>query len=860
MLSNASLPVVAFASERADIRDRIGRELLSRYGAEYDVVVSDLADLPSTLQKLRVESAPIALVMTAFGAHDPRGLEVLASVRNVEPSAQRAAVLLWGAFSDAAPAFAALARGEIDNFIVATLQPRDEEFHAAISDLLAQWTLGRVGEYEAVWLIGSEMSPRTHELRDLFTRNNIPIGVYNPDADAGVSRLQSLGVDRPEFPVIVLRFTPEPIVLSNPSDVAIADAFGLLSTLSGDDRYDVVIIGAGPAGLAAAVNAAAEGTRTFVIEGEAVGGQAGTSSLIRNYPGFPRGISGRRLSVNMFQQAWTFGATFHFMRFVTGLQRVENEYVVELSDGTSVRTASVVIATGVVYRSLGVENVERHVGRGVYYGATVSEAPMSTGRDVFVVGAGNSAGQAAVHLAKFASTVTILVRDTSLGKTMSEYLIREIDTSPNIRVRTGVEIVDGEGENELTAIVLRDRGERGDRTRRRGERVPPDRRAAAYGLASGERRARPVGLPSHRPRCPHNGGTGTAPARDEPARRVCGRRHPLAVCQARRIVRRRRRDVHSVRAAVSERGRARRRPQRARMSSDVSPVKLVSRGMAALLAVAAVLVLLAGTQLFVFSTRTDDFFAWTVAPSMTAAFLGAAYWSAFVLEFAAARRRVWADARIAVPAVLVFTILTLALSFWHRDRLHFAAAFGAGTRSITWAWIGIYSVVPIALAVLLVAQAREPGRDPERTAPLPHWLLGLALVQGLALLGFGIAMFVFPSHVRGLWPWPLTALTARAVAAWLIGLGIAAVHACVENDAVRVRPAAEAYVAFGVLECIALARFTGTFDWNSPRTIVYLVVLALSILIGIGALRVRVRDRQDIGFVHHVDGTEKLRV
>lgn len=456
MIPNASLPVIAFASERAEIRDTIGREL-SRYDADYHVVVCDNVDLAPMLQTLRDDGAPIALVMAAFSDRDPRGLELLANVRSVEPSAQRAAVLFWGAFSDAAPSFASLGRGEIDNFVIATLEPRDEEFHAGISDLLTQWTLGRGGDYEAVWVIGSEMSPRTHELRDLFTRNDIPIGVYSPDTDDGRSRMQSLHVENPEFPVVAVRFTPEPVTLSNPSDIEIADAFGLLSTISDDEHYDIVIIGAGPAGLAAAVNAAAEGRPTFVLEGQAVGGQAGTSSLIRNYPGFPRGISGQRLSANMFQQAYTFGARFHFMRFATGLRQAENEYVVELSDGTAVRTASVVVATGVAYRRLGVENVDRHVGRGVYYGATVSEAPMSTGRDVYVVGAGNSAGQAAVHLAKFASTVTVLVRDTSLAKTMSEYLIREIETSPNIRVRTEVEIIDGEGEHELTAIVLRDR-------------------------------------------------------------------------------------------------------------------------------------------------------------------------------------------------------------------------------------------------------------------------------------------------------------------------------------------------------------------------------------------------------------------
>jgi hypothetical protein len=296
------------------------------------------------------------------------------------------------------------------------------------------------------------------------------------------------------------------------------------------------------------------------------------------------------------------------------------------------------------------------------------------------------------------------------------------------------------------------------------------------------------------------------------------------------------------------------------MSTEVPPVKVVRRGMSALLWAAAVLVLLAGVPLFVFSTRTAQYFAWTIAPSITAAFLGALYWSAFVLEAAAARRRFWANARIAVPAVLVFTVLTLGLSIWHRERLHFGTAFGAETRTITCAWIAIYTAVPILLIVLLVAQARTPGRDPARTAPLPRWLLGLTLLQGVALLGFGIALLAFPSHVRGLWPWPITTLSSRAAAAWLIGLGVAAVHACIENDAVRVRPAAEAYIAVGLLEGIVLARFSGNFDWSSARTIVYLVVLALSLVIGVSALRVRPRGPRDVEYSLRVEEREQLEV
>jgi len=366
-------------------------------------------------------------------------------------------VVRWGAFDTARPVLDAVSRGELDTYVVATQRPRDEEFHGAITDMLSYWMLGREGEFQALWLIGEETSARTNALRDMFTRNHIPIGYYEAASEAGRERLASLELDAPALPVVVLHFTPERKVMTDPSDVELADAFGLMTTRGPDDVYDVAIVGAGPAGLAAAVNAASEGLRTFVIEGQAVGGQAGTSSLIRNYPGFLRGVSGQRLAFNMFQQAWAFGATFSFMRWVTGLRTEGARRVLDMSDGTEVHARSIVIASGVSYRMLGVPEVEDFVGRGVSYSAAVAEAPHTAGKHVFVVGAGNSAGQAAVHLGKFAARVTILVRDHNLGASMSEYLIRVIDAAPNIDVRYGVEVAGGSGSGRLESIVIRDR-------------------------------------------------------------------------------------------------------------------------------------------------------------------------------------------------------------------------------------------------------------------------------------------------------------------------------------------------------------------------------------------------------------------
>jgi thioredoxin reductase len=315
-----------------------------------------------------------------------------------------------------------------------------------------------------VQLVGEPDSARGFELRDTFGRNHIATGYHDAFSDDGRQLLDALDLRDPDLPVVILRFTPEQTVLEDPSDLEIADAFGLMDPLSPDEHFDLTVIGAGPAGLAAAVYAASEGISTLVIEAQAVGGQAGTSSLIRNYPGFQRGVSGQKLSFSAFHQAWSFGARFHFMRHATSLAVDGPDRLVGLSDGGVARSHAVMIATGVTYRRLEVPFLEALVGRGVYYGAAVTEASSMKGRHCVVVGGGNSAGQAAVHLARFADRVTVLVRGPSLAASMSEYLIREIDAVPRITVRYSTEVVDGEGEHGLERLVLRDRTTGGQET------------------------------------------------------------------------------------------------------------------------------------------------------------------------------------------------------------------------------------------------------------------------------------------------------------------------------------------------------------------------------------------------------------
>jgi hypothetical protein len=270
-----------------------------------------------------------------------------------------------------------------------------------------------------------------------------------------------------------------------------------------------------------------------------------------------------------------------------------------------------------------------------------------------------------------------------------------------------------------------------------------------------------------------------------------------------------------------------------------------------LLLVAGALVFLAGVQLFVFPLRTDRYFSWTIAPPMTAVFLGASYWSALAFEWSAAAQRRWADARIAIPTVFVFTTLTLVATLIHIDKFHFGTEFGAGTRAVTWAWLSIYVLVPIIMVVLWVVQTRQPGSEPPRVRTLSAPVRVTVSVQAVLLVGMGLALFVSPLRAASWWPWPLTPLTGRAIGAWCIGLGVAAAHARWENDVRRVQPAAFAFGAFGALQFVSLLRHGGDLHWDRAPAWIYVTFLISAVVIGtvvlvegrgLGADAVRVVD------------------
>jgi thioredoxin reductase (NADPH) len=439
-------PVIFIVDPAADASDTV-EQLVARYSHDYTIVAKP--DAVSASQRLRefAQSAnDVALVLADRASN---GAMLLDEVRTVHPHARRGLLLNWNESrvyrEEIAAAFA---QRQAECFVTKPSGTPDERFHRSITELLDEWWRTRGHRAPALRIVGGERTARVHEMRDVLQRHDIPFALHPADSAAGAAILQTAGANADTAPVVVLQ---DGRTLVDPSNIELADALGA-RTRPGAGIYDVLVVGGGPAGLSAAVSAGSEGLRTALIEPTAMGGQAGTSSMIRNYLGFPRGISGTELAARALEQAIVFGTEMIYGNAAAGLRVFGDLRIVELGDGTDVPARAVVIATGVSYRRLDIPSLQGFNGVGVFYGAAMSEAAALTGQDVFVVGGSNSAGQAAVHLAKFASRVTILVRGGSLAKSMSEYLIKEIDATPTIDVRYGVEVVGGAGDGRLETI------------------------------------------------------------------------------------------------------------------------------------------------------------------------------------------------------------------------------------------------------------------------------------------------------------------------------------------------------------------------------------------------------------------------
>lgn len=455
MGDNPAPAVLLLVDDEADSLARTETALRNRYGADYDVLAfTDAGQALTTLQRLRDDGRTVAIVLADLWMPAMTGVEFLDAADDLFPTAKRALLVSWQDESARAPILEAFALGRIDCHLPKPTTSPDETFHHVVTEALVEWSRTHALRLPLVEVIGEPASPRCHEIRDLLERHNVPFRFLPSDGEEGRNALDGLGVEDPGAPVLAL-FTGR--VLVDPTNQEAADALGGHAEL-GDNTFDLCVVGAGPAGLAAAVYGASEGLHTLVVEREAIGGQAGTTSRIRNYLGFPRGVTGSDLAARAYEQALHFGARFHLMRESLQLRPGNPFHELVLSDGQVIRARAVVVATGVTYRRLGVPSLERLVGRGVFYSPSVSEAPALTGQPVFIAGGGNSAGQAAVHLARYASQVTILIRGESLAASMSDYLIREIAATPSIVVRCHTEAVEGAGGRRLEAVVLRDRG------------------------------------------------------------------------------------------------------------------------------------------------------------------------------------------------------------------------------------------------------------------------------------------------------------------------------------------------------------------------------------------------------------------
>jgi len=450
------LPVILAVDEDAAAIERITEEL-QRYVRDYRVVCGSSTEAALVeLEVMRDRGEPVAVVLAARGTHGLKGEELLARVNDLHPHAKRGLLIEFGGWGDEDTADAirhAMARGHIDYYVLKPWADPDELFHRTISEFLHEWsratTLGR----REITVIADASSPRGYELRNLLARNGVPHAFHACDSEEGRALLRECGHEGSRDPVVLL---PDGEVLVDPSNEDLAKGYRVTTELRDPGRFDVVIVGAGPAGLAAAVYASSEGLRALVVERESTGGQAGSSARIRNYLGFSRGVTGAELAQRAYQQAWVFGTTFLLMREVQGLRAVDGGHVVTISDGTEIESGSVVVAVGVSYRRLGIPVLEALAGTGVFYGASASDAQQFTGGRVFVVGGGNSAGQAAVHLSRYAAQVTLLVRGTTLASSMSRYLLDEIASKGNIEVRLSTELVDGAGDGRLESLTLRD--------------------------------------------------------------------------------------------------------------------------------------------------------------------------------------------------------------------------------------------------------------------------------------------------------------------------------------------------------------------------------------------------------------------
>ncbi len=443
----ASKPVIFTLDDDPEVLQAIQRDLRREFGKDYRIMRAETgADALSALQQMKLRNDAVALFLVDQRMPEMSGVEFLEQARDLYPDAKRA---LLTAYADTSAAIQAINEIDLDYYLMKPWDPPEENLFPVLHDLIDQWQSTYRPTFEGIRVIGHQWSPDAHRVKDFLARNRVPYRWMDLEADTATEDLIAF-MENVELPVVL---TADGKTLMNPSNVEIAGQVGL-KMQAAQPFYDLAIVGGGPAGLAAAVYGASEGLHTILIEREAPGGQAGTSSRIENYLGFPSGLSGSDLARRAVAQATRFGVEILTPAEVVKV-RIENQYrILVLSDGSEISCHALMIATGVSYRRIDVVGCDALTGAGVYYGAAMTEAPSVQGENVFIVGAGNSAGQAAMYFSKYASTVYMIVRGNSLGKSMSQYLVDQIEATPNISVLVHTEVMAVHGSEHLEAVTL----------------------------------------------------------------------------------------------------------------------------------------------------------------------------------------------------------------------------------------------------------------------------------------------------------------------------------------------------------------------------------------------------------------------
>jgi thioredoxin reductase (NADPH) len=430
----------------------VARDLRRQYGARYRIVRAESASEGlEALRQMKLRGDVVAVILADYRMPELNGIEFLEQAMDIYPGARR---VLLTAYADTGAAIDAINVVDLDHYLLKPWDPPEEKLYPVVDALLDAWLTSDHRPVPETKVVGHRWSARSSEVREFLARNQVPYRWYASDEPEGRRLLEAAGADGLSLPVVI---TPDGQPLVEPTDAELASRVGLATTPS-KDFYDLIVIGGGPAGLGAAVYGASEGLRTVLVERLATGGQAGQSSRIENYLGFPDGVSGAQLTDRARRQASKFGAEVLTTREVVRLEVCGSARRVTFADGTSIDAHTVILATGVSYRRLGAPGLDDLTGRGCYYGSALTEASACLDQDVYVVGGANSAGQAAVYLARHAKSVTILVRGPSLEKSMSYYLIRQIADIPNITVRTCTEVIEAGGEDHLRNLTLRNTG------------------------------------------------------------------------------------------------------------------------------------------------------------------------------------------------------------------------------------------------------------------------------------------------------------------------------------------------------------------------------------------------------------------